>query len=815
MVNNFKRLTLVYTLLFSIISASFPLHAQLTVTTVSTASALVAKLAGPGVTIVSDTLICNTAGSGTFVSVSTSIRLDSGIILCTGRAANTSGTEPSLTSTGFGGSGDPDLSSFIGTATSSRDACELIIHFVPKGDTVSFNYQFGSEEYRQSTCGRYNDGFAFFISGPGISTSLPGVNMALVPGTNIPVAVNTINSGVIGSTAGCAMSNCTAYGTGSPFTSLYIDNTGGTTTTYRGYTQVLTAKHWVTPCDTYRIKMSIVDAGNDLYDSGVFIEAGSLQTNTFKFDRTTVGNTINSTNNSIVKGCPGDSIKVFGDHTSPYPVRLHLTYAGTGVAGVDYLRLPDSLVIPAGSLGASLAVSGIPTAIGGAKTLIAYLTSSSSCGIVDTITINILDRPAFSILTRDTVVCPGTAFTIRTTGTTGLSYNWSPSTFLSSSIVAQPICTPSGNIIYYATATYSGSLCPLMIDSSKVRMADLNVLILTPDTTVCQKDLVQINVSGSNSLNYQWYPATGLVNSTIQNPTAIASVTTTFTLVATYPGTTCATTKNITITVVPTDFEITTRDTFFCSGASIRFNMSVSPAAGTGYSYTYAWTGPNGYSSNLADPVITTGNLSNDGKYTIRVTNQGICAKTATENVKVMPTPGDVIQAPTPVVCQYSPSLPVTIEGYSNLVWYTDWNDNTPTIFAPYVNTSVLGVQEFVVAEIAINTNCIGQKQKVDVLVKECCNGSIFIPDAFTPNEDGLNDYLKVVKSSDYVVNEFVVYDRWGKEVYHSNSDNSAWDGKLNNTPLDGGTYFYYAVVSCVNNGLKNQILKGSSILVR
>ncbi len=789
--------------------------AQLTVTPSGTAASLVAKLAGSGVTIVADSLICNTLANGTFVSASrttTPLAIDSGIILCTGKASQASGAEPPLTSTAFGGAGDPDLTSYLGTTTVSKDGCALIIYFVPKGDTVSFNYQFGSEEYRQSTCGSYDDAFAFFIAGPGISTSYPGVNMALVPGTTVPVAVNTINCDTAGTTSGCTLSNCTAYGSGSPFTSLYTANYGNPYISYRGYTHVLTAKHSVTPCDTYRIKMAIVDAGNDQYDSGVFIEAGSLKTNTYHFDPTAISSLILGTPNSIVKGCPTDSLKIQGEYSLAYPVTLHLSYGGTGVSGVDYSALPDSVVMPAGATFTGFPILGLITPPAGVKTLTIYLTTSSTCGVVDTFNINILDAPSAAIINHDTTVCFGNTVQILTTGTSGLSYSWSPATYLSSTTASEPVSTPFAPIVYTMTATLPGSICPAMIDTMRINLVNMAVSILTHDTTICQKSPVDIMVAGSDSFYYTWTPAAGLNSSGVKDPVATPSVTTTYSLTVTKPGSTCSLLDHITITVIPNDFKIKTIDTFLCSGSTLVLNVSVSPAAST---YTYTWSGPNGYYSNLENPVITTATALNAGDYIVTVTNEGLCSLPAIEKIRVFPTPSDTIKAPPIELCQYAPTMPLMVEGYSNLVWYNTAEDTIPNLAAPYPPTDKIGDFIYYTALISLQSNCIGPKEEVDVKVKSCCLGTVTVPSAFTPNGDGKNDVLRILKSADYVVDDFTIFDRWGVVIFHATGENQSWDGTYNGTPVDIGTYYYNATVNCIYSA-KNQIqLKGDVTVVR
>ncbi len=816
-VYNIKHLYLTIAIIFTL---STPTFAQLTITPTGSAASLAAKLAGPGITIVSDTLICHSLSNGTFVSVSTPITLDSGIVLCTGRVSNATGpysaSSPSGSTSATGAMythGDPDLVSLLGSTTIDTDACELIIHFIPKGDTVSFDYQFGSEEYRSSTCGPYNDAFAFFISGPGISTSLPGVNMALVPGTNIPVTVNSINVGTASGCGACSISLCNAMGSGSPFSSYYYNNTGGTAIPYKGYTVKLTARHSVTPCDTYRIKMSIVDAKNGLYDSGVFLAAGSLKTNSYRFDHVNAGRTILGVPNAIVKGCGPDSIKILSSKKVTAPTKFKFSYGGTATSSFDYSTLPDSVTMNVGDSTVGFQVDGLVTTATGTKTLVVYLSSPTVCGVIDTITLNILDAPFVNILTQDTTVCTGSTVHIIATGTLGLTYSWSPGTFLDNTTIQTPTSTPGSSITYTVSATLPGSLCAAKTDVIHITTQQPNFTILTADTTICQNSSFTLRVNGSDSFFYSWTPPTGLNSAGIKQPTLTGQSTNTYTVTANYPGTTCATQKSVTVTVIPTDFVITTIDTFLCTGATLVLNADVNPPSGT---YSYSWTGPGGYTSAVQNPIITTATSANSGTYVLTVTNSGLCSATAYEKIDVLETPNTIIQAPPITICQYSPAMPLIVPGYNNLMWYPSENGGTPTVFAPYPSTDTVGVLKFYASEISFKSNCLGIRQEVDVTVKSCCNGTIFVPSGFTPNNDGKNDILRVVKTPEYALSEFTIFDRWGVIVFQSTTgDEKGWDGTYNGNPVDIGTYYYSVVANCTNSDKKPIILKGDVTLIR
>lgn len=93
-----------------------------------------------------------------------------------------------------------------------------------------------------------------------------------------------------------------------------------------------------------------------------------------------------------------------------------------------------------------------------------------------------------------------------------------------------------------------------------------------------------------------------------------------------------------------------------------------------------------------------------------------------------------------------------------------------------------------------------------------CDNPFIFIPTAFTPNNDGRNDYVKV--NSDVLLNlEFAIFDRWGEKVFETNNVNDIWDGTYNGKPLQPQVFVYYLKATCLNG--EEYESKGNITLIR
>ena len=243
---------------------------QISVTPEDNAMSLANNLIGSesGVTIVSASLIGATGAAGTFSGGTFGI--SEGIVLTSGFATTAVGPNNSGgAGSGRGTAGDAQLDS-LASPFSTNDACILSITFIPNGNSLEFSYVFGSEEYNEYVCSSFNDVFGFFVNG-GVYDNQ---NIALIPGTTppMPVAINNVNNGTVGS-AGSA-NNCSDLQLAN--SAYYVDNPTGTNLQYDGHTVVLTAVIAVEPGTQYSIKLAIADAGDDVLDSGVFLEGQSF-----------------------------------------------------------------------------------------------------------------------------------------------------------------------------------------------------------------------------------------------------------------------------------------------------------------------------------------------------------------------------------------------------------------------------------------------------------------------------------------------------------------------------------------------------------
>ena len=225
---------------------------------VMTPDDLVLAILGPGVSYSNVKYSGSPLAAGTFSGGSGIIGFEGGIVLGTGTVKSVIGPNKSdTTTTNLRQLGDADLNTIsLGT----RDAAVLEFDFVPAYEQLTFQYVFTSEEYNEFANSPFNDVFAFFLN---------GANVALIPGTDIPVSINTVNGGK-------------PYGTNAQNIQFYknndLDDPGPATinTEMDGLTVVLSVQAKVKVGQTNHIKLAIADVGDSSLDSNVFIRTGSF-----------------------------------------------------------------------------------------------------------------------------------------------------------------------------------------------------------------------------------------------------------------------------------------------------------------------------------------------------------------------------------------------------------------------------------------------------------------------------------------------------------------------------------------------------------
>ena len=313
-------------------------NAQVVINQSFSPTQLVNKFLRPGIQVSNINYNGTADAIGYFIGTSSNLGLDSGIVLSTGYVTDIPG--PNLWDDISGElftNGDFDLDQLSGFTT--YDATILEFDFVPSSNTVEFKFVFGSDEYDEWVCTEYKDVFGFFVSGPGITGQQ---NIALLPGTTLPISINTVNNGTPGfnaSGAPCNLNNSSYFVSNPPFVA-------NSTVELDGFTVVITVTMQVPfPCQTYHIKLAIADAEDEIYDSAIFLQARSF-TSAPEASIYAVTNVIDT---AVVEVCRDGTFFIEIPEPLQNDTTIYITIGETAINGIDYIFIPDSVIIPAGS----------------------------------------------------------------------------------------------------------------------------------------------------------------------------------------------------------------------------------------------------------------------------------------------------------------------------------------------------------------------------------------------------------------------------------------------------------------------------------
>ncbi|MEM8908666.1 MAG: choice-of-anchor L domain-containing protein [Bacteroidota bacterium] len=253
---------LLLSLLASSLYFSSPLSAQLFIDNSYTAEQMVIDFFDSDSVSISNVALIGDSGLNMayFEAANTDLGIPAGILLTTGVVYDAIGpNSQENTSTDFGFPGyyllDSILFSTSGGSGLTRDAVVLTFDLTTSFDSLDFSYVFGSEEYTEFVGSAFNDVFAFVVSGPGYPNNY---NIAMVPGTPIPVSINNVNQNI--------NTQFFQFSQGSLFNDFEYD----------GFTTKLPAPFVVTPNQTYHVEIGIADVSDGIYDSGVFLGIESL-----------------------------------------------------------------------------------------------------------------------------------------------------------------------------------------------------------------------------------------------------------------------------------------------------------------------------------------------------------------------------------------------------------------------------------------------------------------------------------------------------------------------------------------------------------
>ncbi len=720
--------------------------------------------------------------------------LNGGLVLSCEDASNivigTNNTIP----VGEGVSGDQDLLDIANSVppmigqnfsvSSVNDICALEFDFIASGDSLTFNYSFGSDEYLEWVNSSFNDIFAFFLSGPGIvgPYDSPGgfpdgaVNIAGVPGTDLPITISSVNN-VLND-------------------EYYIDNVNNNDIAQDGFTVKLTATHTLICGETYHIKLAIADGTDTALESIVVLEEGSFSSNGVILESEASLNDapVFFGDSVLVEGCNDAVFTLFRPNANSLDT---IYYNVGGTADIDdYTGLPPYVVMDTGVHEVDILLSAILDGlVEDSESILMSYTYVDACGdtAVSEASLWIMDYVYPEIFIPEEVTgCPGEDVTL----TAEVEQGYEPFTWLwdtgseTNTTTVSPSETTTYSVVYTDVCGQSDST-DVTVNIGAIPPVELETFDVT---SVCAGDQVTISVDvldGVPSYDYDWSSG-GNTESTDVSP----NVTTTYEVTVTDN---CGQVETAEVTVNVTEYDDIVVEAESTESICPGFELELSASAEGGLApYTYEWAGIGEGSTVSASP-------NNETTYTVTVTDN--CGVEQTGTVTAVPgVPPPLIYDPEIYLCFGVGSGPVFSQG----VPFTDGPDYQYVYdegITEINGTFSAGVGSYeVIAEDACGTT-----GTVDIHVDIC---EVEVYNVFTPGvSGGQNDIFEVKGANGFIGSTLVIYNRWGTMIYESANTSSSpklsWDGE----DYPEGTYYY--TIDIKGENILMKINGGDSEIIR
>ncbi len=309
--------------------------------------------------------------------------------------------------------------------------------------------------------------------------------------------------------------------------------------------------------------------------------------------------------------------------------------------------------------------------------------------------------------------------------------------------------------------------------------------------------IIPLNTNGTR---YTWWPSPGLNDTTVRDPTASPAITTNY-YVNVVLGR-CNLNDSVIVKVNPAPIPDAGPDGDLCYGQSYTLQ-------GSG-GVQYFWT-PSIYlnSTTVADPVATPDITT---VYTLSVIDAIGCHSLVSDAVKVkVSIPMRVLTYPFDTIGY--PGQQIQLNATSVGVFYS-WSPPTGLSDTQIKNpvATVGNIGEDITYKV-VATDPFGCKGEGFVKIKVSKGPAVYVPKAFTPNHDGLNDILKPLTVGIKSLSYFRIYNRWGQIIFSSSAQGEGWDGTMSGKDQPGGVYVW--MLEALTNDDKFIRQKGTVMLIR
>jgi len=437
------------------------------------------------------------------------------------------------------------------------------------------------------------------------------------------------------------------------------------------------------------------------------------------------------------------------------------------LGGLQYQWLPSISLSDTGS--------SKPTAFPDSnQTYYVTIKNKQGCTAYDTVDINVNDPPSIT-LDKNRSICQGDSLQLSPNLSDADSIQWSPTNGISDPYVANPIISPQDSTTYYLSGY---NACGQDLDSFTIHVNPLPTISINGTDTVCNGQDVLLTANSNGKIKWSTGQKDDSITiSSIQQDTFITAQAVT--------DSGCYANEQFQVNSQKPPKLGFSGDTTICEGVSITVNS-------TSDAFNDWSTGDQGQS-------ITFTPFSDTSIYLIN--NSTICQNFG-DTVQVLVDSVPTVDGKPDTIVEKSSSVKLRVSQGTPSYWQTLSGNE---VSCNRCGQPIVDVEEETAIEVTKNNNECLAKDTITIQIKERnCDNIVGVPTAFTPNDDGDNDYFRILgNSKDVEVKELFVYNRWGNKVYDYHVDGPKWDGNHNQRKQENEVYAYHFVYKCDDKVIK------------
>lgn len=394
------------------------------------------------------------------------------------------------------------------------------------------------------------------------------------------------------------------------------------------------------------------------------------------------------------------------------------------------------------------------------------VTVENDCGVItDEVEVVFLQQPPVIELGTDQILCPDEV-TVLDASSPFASHNWQ-----NGSTAASLTVTTEDN--YAVTVT---NACGTTTDAVNIDYVQAVQLDLGPDQVLCEGDVLTLNVPNADVDSYRWQDGSDqAVYEITEDGTYSVTISTLCEVVS----------DTISVTFIQPPVLELGPDTSICIIDPLVLDAGI-PGA------TYQWH--NG-STEPTIPVVSS------GVYAVTATT---ACNVLTDAVSIIVI--DSISTDLGRDTFYCPANPMRLDAAAGAPAEYQWSNG---FTGPTLEVEAAGHYQ-----VTVTNQC--QTVVDDIMIAECEVCTFYLPNAFSPNGDGMNDVFRAFPNCEVLEYELKVYDRWGTQMYSGMDSSTGWDGQFRGLEMEMGVYAWVLRYTVSENGTpRSGLLTGDVAIVR